>query len=70
MPEFTEAPSAKARMEADLERAEQWGEDRRAGRIRDKGCDSVSSWLPKFLAENPTAAEALRREDEVSQRAE
>lgn len=62
--------AAKQRMEDDLAAAELWGERRRAGEIRDKGCDSVSSWLPKFLAENPTAAEALRREDEVARRAE
>lgn len=78
-PEFYPAdPPARTmtpaeRRAADLQAladAEVYGEKRRNGEIRDPGCDSVSSWLPTFLAENPTAAAALRRDDEVARRAQ
>jgi hypothetical protein len=35
-----------------LAKAQEWGRGRRAGEIRDPGCDSVSRWLPQWLAEN------------------
>lgn len=77
-PEFTDEPSAgrmtpaerRAADLANLAKAEQYGADRRAGEIRDPGCDSVSRWLPTWLAQNPTAAEAVERQRQVERRAE
>lgn len=37
--------AAKQRMEDDLDAAEEWGERRRSGEIRDPGCDSVAALL-------------------------
>lgn len=75
MPEFIPDDRAPARMtqaerrDADrqaLEAGAEYGRRRRAGEIRDAGCDSVAA----FLARNPSAAAAVEREQAVQRRAE
>lgn len=53
MPEYIDddrQPTRAERMQADLDRAAAWGEQRRAGLIRDAGCDSVAAMLARETA--------------------